>query len=106
MASFSSLSSLIATKSDSNLKVAAAKAKVGPLDLHLSARKLLQGHYNKIAGIAWSSDGSLYSAAQDGKMVHWNAASGCQPTIDPPTVFVTHPNSLIAPPTTIASYSL
>jgi hypothetical protein len=79
MASFSSLSSLIASKSDTNLKAAAAKAKVAPLQLHLSARKLLQGHYNKIAGIAWGSDGSLYSAAQDGKIVHWNAASGCQP---------------------------
>jgi hypothetical protein len=83
MASFSSLLPLIASKSDSNLKAAAAKAKVTPLDLHLSPRKLLQGHYNKIVGVAWSRDGSLYSAAQDGKMVHWNPATGLRLHVSP-----------------------
>jgi hypothetical protein len=27
----------------------------------------------KIAGVAWAADSSLYSAAQDGKLIHGNA---------------------------------
>jgi hypothetical protein len=74
--SFPLLTPLIASKSDANLKAAAARTNVPAVEVGITARKLLQGHFSKIAGVAWAADGSLYSAAQDGKLIHWNALSG------------------------------
>ena len=80
MSSSSSFSSVLASKADATLKSAASKAHVSPIDVSLKARVWLQGHFSKIVEVSWAPDGSLVSAAQDGKLIRWNAATGDSPS--------------------------
>jgi len=48
-----------------------------PGNPELRVRRTLKGHFGKVHAVAWAQDSqSLVSAAQDGKMILWNAFTG------------------------------
>lgn len=47
------------------------------IQFEIKSRRLMRGHFGKVYSVAWSSDSSrIVSAAQDGKLLIWNARTG------------------------------
>jgi guanine nucleotide-binding protein G(I)/G(S)/G(T) subunit beta-1 len=68
------LSKKIEDKDESPLKDTAANHKLPAANVKLMNRRVLKGHFGKIYAMQWAEDSKmLVSAAQDGKLLIWNA---------------------------------